>query len=196
MQKFRVHSGTAAPLAISNVDTDQIIPSEFLKRITRTGFEDGLFAEWRREPDFILNLPEYKGFSILVAGDNFGCGSSREHAVWAIQDYGIKVVIAPSFADIFRGNSGNSGLLVAETDVQFVNQLWTALEANPRTLVTVDLEARIVSFEGKSAPFVIDDHTRHLLLNGLDEIQNTLSHADEIIIFEGSRPSWRPVVGQ
>jgi 3-isopropylmalate/(R)-2-methylmalate dehydratase small subunit len=194
MKAFTQHTGRAAPLREANVDTDQIIPSDFLKRISRTGFEDGLFAEWRKDPAFVLNKPEYQGVSLLVVGENFGCGSSREHAVWALQDYGIRAVIAPSFADIFRGNSGNAGLLLAEVSKDTVYELWDILLENPDFEVTVDLQEQVVRFGDKSEPFGINQHTRHKLLNGLDDIEITLSHRDEIEAFESGRPGWRPLV--
>lgn len=192
MKPFTQHTGRAAPLPQANVDTDQIIPSDFLKRIFRTGFEDGLFAEWRKDPEFVLNRPEFQGVSVLVAGGNFGCGSSREHAVWAIQDYGIRAVIAPSFADIFRGNSGNAGLLLAEVSAETVEKLWEELRQHPEKEITVDLESQSVRFDGISAPFEINQHTRHKLLNGLDDIEITMSRSDDIEEFELQRPIWRP----
>ena len=194
MRAFTQHVGRAAPLPEANVDTDQIIPSDFLKRISRTGFEDGLFAEWRKDPAFVLNRPEYQGISVLVAGENFGCGSSREHAVWAIQDYGIHVVIAPSFADIFRGNSGNSGLVLAEVSKDVVENIWGVLADDPSSEVGVDLHEQVVRYGDSEAPFSIDPHTRHKLLNGLDNIEIALSRQDEIEAFEARRPLWRPLV--
>ena len=194
MKAFTQHTGTAAPLPHANVDTDQIIPSDFLKRISRTGFEDGLFAEWRKDPQFVLNRPEFQGVSLLVAGENFGCGSSREHAVWAIQDYGIRAVIAPSFADIFRGNSGNAGLLLAEVSKETAEKLWGELRQHPEREITVDLESQSVLFNGMSATFEINPHTRHKLLNGLDDIEITLARSDDIETFELKRPVWRPRV--
>lgn len=192
MKAFTRHTGRAAPLAQANVDTDQIIPSDFLKRISRTGFEDGLFAEWRKEPEFVLNRPEFQGVSLLVAGENFGCGSSREHAVWAIQDYGFQAVIAPSFADIFRGNSGNAGLLLAEVSRETAEELWEGLRQHPERELTVDLESQTVLFDGMSATFEINQHTRHKLLNGLDDIEITMARSDDIEAFELQRPVWRP----
>ena len=192
MKSFTRHTGRAAPLSQANVDTDQIIPSDFLKRISRTGFEDGLFAEWRKEPEFVLNRPEFQGVSLLVAGENFGCGSSREHAVWAIQDYGFQAVIAPSFADIFRGNSGNAGLLLAEVSRETAEQLWEGLRQHPERELTVDLESQTVLFDGMSATFEINQHTRHKLLNGLDDIEITMARSDDIEAFELQRPVWRP----
>jgi len=193
MEKFTVHAGRAVPLRRTNVDTDQIIPAEYLKRVSRTGFEDGLFAAWRRnEPDFVLNQPEYTGASILVAGHDFGTGSSREHAVWALQDYGFRSVIAPRFGDIFRGNSLKGGLLTVELSEDVVQALWKAIEADPRTEVTIDLERRVVSAPGISAAFELDDYTRWRLLEGLDDIGLTLRHEGEIAEFEKTRPHWLP----
>ena len=185
------------PLRRSNVDTDQIIPAEYLKRVTRTGFADGLFAAWRAQGDFVLDDPAYAGASILLAGPDFGTGSSREHAVWALQNYGFRVVIAPRFGDIFRGNSGKSGLLAAQVDDKVVLRLWDHLAEHPGATVTVDLESRTVKAgEGPEAieeSFDIDDYTRWRLLEGLDDIGITLSHAEDITAFEASRPRWKPV---
>ena len=192
MEKFIVHTGTAVPLRRSNVDTDQIIPAEYLKRITRHGFEDGLFSAWRRDPDFVLNQVAYEGASVLVAGPDFGTGSSREHAVWALQDYGFKVVISSRFADIFRGNSGKGGLLTAQVAEPVVEQLWAVIEADPATEVTVDLAAREVRAGDLVAPFEVDDYVRWRLMEGLDDIGITLKHADAIAEFEARRPSWLP----
>ena len=192
MEKITTHTGTALPLRRSNVDTDQIIPAVYLKRVTRTGFEDGLFAAWRKDPDFVINKPEYAGVSVLVAGPDFGTGSSREHAVWALMDYGFKVVISSRFADIFRGNSGKAGLLAAQVEPDVVERLWALVEADPTTPVTVDLQAREVRAGDLVAPFQIDDYTRWRLLEGLDDIGITLSHADDITRFEESRPAWKP----
>ena len=192
MEAFTTHTGRAVPLRRSNVDTDQIIPAVYLKRVTRTGFEDGLFGAWRNDPDFILNMPEYAGVSVLVAGPDFGTGSSREHAVWALTDYGFKVVLSSRFADIFRGNSGKAGLLAAQVDQAVIEKLWAAVEADPTTEVTVDLEARQVRAGDLVAPFDIDDYTRWRLLEGLDDIGITLSHEDDIATYEGARPSWKP----
>ena len=193
MEKFTSHTGTALPLRRSNVDTDQIIPAVYLKRVTRTGFEDGLFAAWRNDPDFVANKPEYAGVSILVAGPDFGTGSSREHAVWALMDYGFKVVLSSRFADIFRGNSGKAGLLSVPVEQDVIEQLWDAVEADPTTQITVDLEARPVTCGDLVAPFQIDDYTRYRLLNGLDDIGITLGHEDDIAAFEATRPSFKPV---
>ena len=192
MDAFTQHIGTAAPLRRSNVDTDQIIPAEYLKRVTRTGFEDGLFAAWRNDPSFILNQPEYDGVSVLVAGPDFGTGSSREHAVWALLDYGFRVVVSSRFGDIFRGNSGKAGLLAALVEQDVVEQLWTTIESDPGTKVTVDLENKTISAGDVSAPFEIDDYTRYRLLNGLDDVGITLSHADDIAAYEATRPSFKP----
>ena len=192
MEKFTVHTGTAVPLRASNVDTDQIIPARYLKRITRHGYEDALFAAWRSDPDFVLNDPVRDGASILVAGPDFGTGSSREHAVWALQDYGFKVVISSRFADIFRGNSGKGGLLTAIVDQSVVDQLWAATESDPTTPVTVDLEARTVAFDDVVAPFEIDDYVRWRLLEGLDDVGITLQSADLIADFERARPPFTP----
>ena len=192
MDKFTVHTGRALPLRFSNVDTDQIIPGEYLKRITRHGYEDALFAEWRTEPDFILNDPTYAGVSVLVAGPEFGTGSSREHAVWALQDYGFRVVLSSRFADIFRGNSGKIGLLTAVVDQDVIEALWALIEADPGAEVTVDLVERQVRAGDLVAPFEVDDYVRWRLLEGLDDIGITLTHADEIAAFEAARPSYKP----
>jgi 3-isopropylmalate/(R)-2-methylmalate dehydratase small subunit len=193
MDKFTVHTGTAAPLRRSDVDTDQIIPAVYLKRITRTGFEDGLFAAWRNDPDFVLNRPEHDGASILVAGTDFGTGSSREHAVWALLDYGFKVVLSPRFGDIFRGNSGKAGLLAAVVSEDDIAALWSLVEHDPTTEVTVDLDAKQVRAGDLVAAFDIDDYTRWRLLEGLDDISITLTHDDDIAAFESSRASHKPV---
>ena len=193
MEKFTVHTGRALPLRRSNVDTDQIIPAEYLKRITRHGYEDALFAAWRKDPSFILNDPTYAGVSVLVAGPEFGTGSSREHAVWALQDYGFKVVLSSRYADIFRGNSGKIGLLTAVVDQDVIEQLWAIVEADPATEVTVDLEAREVRAGDVVAPFEVDDYTRWRLLEGLDDIGLTHKHEADITAFEASRPSFEPV---
>jgi 3-isopropylmalate/(R)-2-methylmalate dehydratase small subunit len=193
MDKFTVHTGTAAPLRESNVDTDQIIPAEYLKRITRHGFEDALFAAWRKDPEFLLNRPEYQGVTVLVAGPDFGTGSSREHAVWALMDYGFKVVISSRFADIFRGNSGKQGLLTAIVSQDVVETLWEMIEADPATQVTVDLETRTISAGAVTATFEVDDYVRWRLLEGLDDIGLTMRHVDVIDAFEGARPAFKPV---
>ena len=192
MDKITSHTGTALPLRRSNVDTDQIIPAVYLKRVTRTGFEDGLFAAWRNDPEFVINKPEYDGASVLVAGPDFGTGSSREHAVWALTDYGFRVVLSSRFADIFRGNSGKSGLLAAQVEQDVIEKLWAAVEADPRLEVTVDLESREVRAGELTAAFDIDDYTRWRLLEGLDDISITLSHDDAIAAYESSRPSFKP----
>ncbi|HET7328800.1 MAG TPA: 3-isopropylmalate dehydratase small subunit [Nocardioidaceae bacterium] len=193
MDKFTVHGGRALPLRRSNVDTDQIIPAEYLKRVTRSGFEDGLFAAWRKDPQFVLNQPEHDGASVLVAGPDFGTGSSREHAVWALMDYGFRVVISSRFADIFRSNAGKAGLLAARVEPDVVEALWRVVEADPQTEVVVDLEQRRLHAGEVSAAFETDDYTRWRLLQGLDDIGITLSHADAIETFESKRPSWKPV---
>ena len=192
MQKFTVHAGTAVPLRRSNVDTDQIIPAEYLKRITRHGFEDGLFAAWRRDPTFVLNDPQYAGASILIAGPDFGTGSSREHAVWALQDYGFAVVLSSRFADIFRGNSGKGGLLTAQVSQDVVESLWTIVQADPSIEVTVDLEARQVRAGDLVAPFDVDEYVRWRLMEGLDDIGITLTHTADIAAFEASRKGFEP----
>ncbi|MFC0628477.1 3-isopropylmalate dehydratase small subunit [Kribbella deserti] len=192
MEAFTVHTGTAAPLRRSNVDTDQIIPAVYLKRVTRTGFEDGLFSAWRNDPAFVLNQPEYAGVSVLVAGEDFGTGSSREHAVWALMDYGFRVVISSRFADIFKGNSGKAGLLAALVEQEAVEQLWKVIEDDPATPVTVDLEQKTVTAGDLVAPFEIDDYTRYRLLNGLDDVGITLSNEADITAYEATRPSFKP----
>jgi 3-isopropylmalate/(R)-2-methylmalate dehydratase small subunit len=194
MEKFTVHTGTAVPLRRSNVDTDQIIPAVYLKRVTRTGFEDGLFNAWRTDPAFVLNNPAYEGASILVAGPEFGTGSSREHAVWALQDYGFKVVVAPRFGDIFRGNALKAGLLPVELDLKVVEELWAAIEADPTSAVTIDLRDRQLRVAGREWAFALDDFSRWRLLEGLDDIGLTLRHEDAITAFEQGRPEWTPVV--
>lgn len=192
MDKFTSHTGVAVPLRRSNVDTDQIIPAVYLKRVTRSGFEDGLFAAWRSDPAFVLNRPAFAAGSVLVAGPDFGTGSSREHAVWALQNYGFKAVIGSRFGDIFRGNAGKAGLLVATVDQDVVETLWALLEDAPGTEVTVDLENRVVRAGAQEYPFTIDDYTAHRLLNGLDDIGLTLQHADAIAAFEAGRPTFKP----
>ena len=193
MDSFQTHTGRAAPLCRSDVDTDQIIPAVYLKRVSRTGYEDGLFAAWRNDPDFVLNRPEVAGSTILVAGRDFGTGSSREHAVWALRDYGFRAVVSSRFGDIFRGNAGKGGLVTAEVDQTVVEKLWSALDDDPAIPVTVDLRAKTVSWADEAAPFVIDDYTRWRLLEGLDDVDLTLRHDDAIAEFESSRPSWFPV---
>jgi 3-isopropylmalate/(R)-2-methylmalate dehydratase small subunit len=193
MDAFTTHTGTAAPLRRSAVDTDQIIPAEYLKRITRTGFEDGLFVAWRRnEPDFVLNRPEYAAASILVAGPDFGTGSSREHACWALLDGGFRVVISSRFADIFRNNSTKSGLLTVALPQDDVEALWAAIEADPATEVTVDLQANQVRYGGTAVPFRIDEYTRWRLLEGLDDVGLTERNLPDIEAFEATRPAWLP----
>ncbi|MFF0145633.1 3-isopropylmalate/(R)-2-methylmalate dehydratase small subunit [Amycolatopsis sulphurea] len=193
MEPFTQHTGIGVPLRRSNVDTDQIIPAVYLKRVSRTGFEDGLFAAWRGQEDFILNTEPFSRGSVLVAGPDFGTGSSREHAVWALMDYGFRVVISARFADIFRGNSGKGGLVAAQCEQADIELLWKLLENEPGTEVTVDLETKTVRAKDFTAAFRIDDYVRWRLLEGLDDIALTLRHAQEIDAFESARPSWRPV---
>jgi 3-isopropylmalate/(R)-2-methylmalate dehydratase small subunit len=197
MDKFTTYTGVGVPLRRSNVDTDQIIPAEYLKRVTRTGFEDGLFAAWRKDENFILNNPLYAAGSVLVAGPDFGTGSSREHAVWALMNYGFRVVVSSRFADIFRGNSGKQGLLTAQASQSDVDRIWTLLENEPGTEVTVDLQSRTITARTMSAdsiavPFEVDDYTRWRLLEGLDDIGLTLRHEAEVTAFEAKRPSYKP----
>jgi 3-isopropylmalate/(R)-2-methylmalate dehydratase small subunit len=192
MEKFTTHTGVGVPLRRGNVDTDQIIPAVYLKRITRTGFEDALFSAWRSDPAFVLNQPAYSSGSVLVAGPDFGTGSSREHAVWALKDYGFKVVLSARFADIFRGNSGKQGLLAGQVAQEDIELLWKILEAKPGTEVTVDLVQRTAHADDITVPFQVDDYTRWRLLEGLDDIGLTLQHADEITEFEQTRAAWRP----
>jgi 3-isopropylmalate/(R)-2-methylmalate dehydratase small subunit len=192
MQAFTTHTGVGVPLRRSNVDTDQIIPAVYLKRVTRTGFEDGLFAAWRGDDTFVLNLPAFRSGSVLVAGPDFGTGSSREHAVWALLNYGFRVVISSRFADIFRGNSGKQGLLTAQVGQGDVELLWKLLENEPGTEVSVDLVAKTVRAGEILCPFEVDDYTRWRLLEGLDDISLTLGHEDSIKNFEAGRASWLP----
>jgi 3-isopropylmalate/(R)-2-methylmalate dehydratase small subunit len=192
MDKFTTHTGTGLPLRRSNVDTDQIIPAVYLKRVTRTGFEDGLFAAWRKDPEFVINQQQYDGATVLVAGPDFGTGSSREHAVWALLDYGFRVVVSSRFADIFRGNSGKAGLLAAQVTQDVVEQLWKLIETYPATQIVVDLQARTIQADALVAPFEIDDYTRWRLLEGLDDIGITLSHEDDVTAYEAKRPTWKP----
>jgi 3-isopropylmalate/(R)-2-methylmalate dehydratase small subunit len=192
MDKITTFSGVAVPLRRSNVDTDQIIPAVYLKRVTKTGYEDALFSSWRQDPDFILNDPAYAGATVLFAGQDFGTGSSREHAVWALRDYGFKAVIAPRFGDIFRGNSGKQGLLTGTVDEDLVEQFWERIEAEPGISATVDLVARTVAVGDLVVPFDIDDYTRWRLLEGLDDIGLTLRDEARITEFEAARESWRP----
>lgn len=195
MEPFITHVGRAVPLRRNNVDTDQIIPAEYLKRVSRVGFGEGLFAAWREDPSFVLNQPQYDGATILVAGTDFGTGSSREHAVWALTDHGFRAVIAPRFGDIFRTNATKAGLLPVALSEATVTALQDAIEADPGTEVVVDLGSRVVLAEaaGIKAPFEIDDYTRWRLMEGLDDIGLTLRHVDDITAFEHNRPSWLPV---
>jgi 3-isopropylmalate/(R)-2-methylmalate dehydratase small subunit len=195
MEKFTVHTGTAIPLRRSNVDTDQIIPAVYLKRVTRTGFADGLFSAWREDPAFVLNDQAYSGASILLAGPEFGVGSSREHAVWALRDWGFRAVLAPGFGDIFRGNALKEGLLPVELGLTVVEELWDRVEADPTVRITVDLVAREVRAGGSSWSFPLDDFSRWRLTEGLDDIGLTLRHEAAIDAFERQRPSLLPVVG-
>jgi 3-isopropylmalate/(R)-2-methylmalate dehydratase small subunit len=192
MEQFTTHTGIGVPLRHTNVDTDQIIPAVFLKRVTRTGFEDGLFHAWRKDPGFVLNNPRYAHGSVLVAGPDFGTGSSREHAVWALMNYGFRAVISSRFADIFHGNSGKAGLLTATAAQDDVELIWKYLEDEPGAEVTVDLVSRTVTAGEIVAPFWVDDYTRWRLLEGLDDIGLTLRHEAEITRFEATRPSWKP----
>ena len=192
MEAFIAHSGRGVPMRRSNVDTDQIIPAEYLKRVTRTGFEDGLFATWRRDADFELNQERWSGATILVAGPDFGTGSSREHAVWALQDYGFKVILSSRFADIFRGNSLKGGLLTVVLDQDVIDAIWAELESDPLTEIVVDLETKTVKTPTVATVFELDDNVRWRLLNGLDDIGLTLANVDSIDKFESSRSSWMP----
>ena len=192
MDKFLTHTGSALPLRRSNVDTDQIIPAEYLKRITRHGFEDALFKAWREDPNFVLNKAEYKDATILVAGPEFGTGSSREHAVWALMDYGFKVVLSSRYADIFRGNSGKAGLVTAEVSQEVIEKIWALIEKDATTQITVDLDKRQVKAGDLVADFQIDDYVRWRLMEGLDDIGLTLRHESKITEFEKSRPSYKP----
>lgn len=192
MEKITVHTGVGVPLRRSNVDTDQIIPAVYLKRVTRTGFEDALFAAWRGDEDFILNQPAYSSGSVLVAGPDFGTGSSREHAVWALKDYGFRAVLSARFADIFRGNAGKQGLVAAELSQEDIELIWKVLEAKPGTEVTVDLGERLVTCDEVTVPFQIDDYTRWRLMEGLDDIGLTLQHEADITAYEAKRPAFKP----
>lgn len=192
MEQFTVHSGRAVPLRRSNVDTDQIVPAEYLKRVTRSGFADGCFAEWRRDPEFVLNRRDHQGATILIAGPDFGTGSSREHAVWALQDYGFKAILSARFGDIFRTNAGKAGLLAAQLDQRLVERLWSIVEADPQIEVTVDLGARQVHAADVVAAFEIDDYTRWRLLEGLDDIDLTLRSIAAIEEYEQRRPTFLP----
>jgi 3-isopropylmalate/(R)-2-methylmalate dehydratase small subunit len=192
MEKFTTHTGVGVPLRRSNVDTDQIIPAVYLKRVTRTGFEDGLFAAWRNDPAFVLNQDAYRAGSVLVAGPDFGTGSSREHAVWALNDYGFRAVLAARFGDIFRGNAGKAGLLAGRVDQKDIERLWEVLETAPGTEVTVDLSVRMATAGDVQVSFEVDDYTRWRLLEGLDDIGLTLQHVEEVAAFEAGRPKWLP----
>jgi 3-isopropylmalate/(R)-2-methylmalate dehydratase small subunit len=192
MEKFIKHTGTGVPLRRSNVDTDQIIPAVYLKRVTRSGFEDGLFAAWRNDPEFVLNQEAFNKGTVLVAGADFGTGSSREHAVWALQNYGFKAVISSRFADIFRGNSLKGGLLTIIVSQEEVEALWSAIESKPDTAITVDLETRTVSYDSTVLNFAIDDYTRWRLMEGLDDIGLTLKQTDSIDAFEKTRADYKP----
>ena len=192
MDTFTTHTGVGVPLRRGNVDTDQIIPAEYLKRVTRSGFEDGLFAAWRKDTEFVLNNPLYAAGSVLVAGPDFGTGSSREHAVWALTNYGFRVVISSRFADIFCGNSGKAGLLTAQVGQGDVELIWKLLESEPGAEVTVDLQAKTVTAKGITATFEVDDYTRWRLLEGLDDIGLTLRQESEVTVFEANRPSYMP----
>lgn len=192
MEPFHTHTGVAMPLKRSAVDTDQIIPAVYLKRVTKTGFEDALFARWRTEPDFVLNQPTYQNASILVAGHDFGTGSSREHAVWALRDYGFRVVLSPRFADIFRGNAGKQGLVTGVVGEAGIEAIWEKLEAEPGIEMTVNLETRRVDVGDLQLGFDIDDYTRWRLLEGLDDIGLTMRNEDAIARFEARREAWRP----
>jgi len=192
MDKFTKHSGSALPLRRSNVDTDQIIPAVYLKRITKSGFEDGLFGAWRNDPEFVLNQVQYKGATILVAGPDFGTGSSREHAVWALQNYGFKVVLSSRFADIFRGNSQKAGLLTVILPQDEIEKIWQIIEAKPETQITADLESKTISYEGVSLNFEIDDYTRWRLIEGLDDIGLTFTKIDKVAEFESKRAIFKP----
>lgn len=192
MEPITTHTGIAAPLRASNVDTDQIIPAVYLKRITKTGFDDALFAAWRKDPEFVLNQPAYQNASVLLAGPDFGTGSSREHAVWALKDYGFRVVISPRFADIFRGNSGKQGLVAAQVTQEDIELLWKAVEESPGTEVTVVLERQLITCGSLEVGFQIDGHTRWRLMEGLDDISLTLQHEQAITDFEARRPRFKP----
>jgi 3-isopropylmalate/(R)-2-methylmalate dehydratase small subunit len=192
MEAITNHTGTALPLRRSNVDTDQIIPAVYLKRVTKTGFEDGLFAAWRNDPNFVLNLPQYAGATILIAGPDFGTGSSREHAVWALQNYGFKVVIGSRFGDIFRSNSGKAGLLIAVVEQKVIEELWDFVEEHPAAPIAVDLVSRQITAQGFHTEFEIDDYTRWRLMEGLDDIGLTLRHVDRIDEFERGRAPYKP----
>lgn len=193
MEKITKHTGIGVPLRRSNVDTDQIIPAVYLKRVTKTGFDDALFAHWRKDPDFILNRDPFSAGSVLIAGPDFGTGSSREHAAWALKDYGFKAVLSSRFADIFRSNAGKNGLVAAQLEQSDIELLWKVIDNNPNTEVTVDLETRTVSADTVTVPFQIDDFTRWRLMEGLDDISLTLRDSDAIDAFEAKRPSYKPL---
>jgi 3-isopropylmalate/(R)-2-methylmalate dehydratase small subunit len=192
MDKFIKHSGSGLPLRRSNVDTDQIIPAVYLKRITKSGFEDGLFGAWRNDPEFVLNQPQYKGATILVAGPDFGTGSSREHAVWALQNYGFKVVLSSRFADIFRGNSQKAGLLTVILPQAEIEKIWQIIETKPETQISADLESKTISYAGGTLNFEIDDYTRWRLIEGLDDIGLTFTKIDKVTEFESKRAVFKP----
>ncbi|WP_152352763.1 3-isopropylmalate dehydratase small subunit [Brachybacterium subflavum] len=192
MEKFTTHTGVGVPLRRSNVDTDQIIPAVYLKRVTKTGFDDGLFVNWRKDPDFILNQEPYAHGSVLVAGSDFGTGSSREHAVWALRDYGFKAVLSSRFAEIFRGNAGKQGLVAAKLSQDDIEQIWKILEEAPGTQITVDLENQQVHAADATFRFEVDDYTRWRLMEGLDDVGLTLRHEADISAFEAERPRWMP----
>jgi 3-isopropylmalate/(R)-2-methylmalate dehydratase small subunit len=192
MEKISVLTGTAVPLQRANVDTDQIIPAVFLKRVTKTGYDDALFYAWRQDPDFVLNQPQYANGGILIAGPDFGTGSSREHAVWALRDFGFSAVLSPKFGDIFRGNAGKQGLLAGQISEKDVEKLWSAIDANPGVQIAVDLNEKTATIGDLSVPFEIDDYTRWRLLEGLDDIGLTLRDEARITEFESRRESWRP----
>ena len=194
MEPVRLITGTAVPLRRSDVDTDQIIPSEWLKRVERTGFGAGLFSEWRSDPDFVLNQPRYAGASLLVTGPNFGTGSSREHAVWALQDYGFRAVVSPSFADIFRTNCTKAGVLPVQVDAEVAEALMAAVEADPAAVISIDVQARTIlsASAGVSATFPLDDFTQWRFLEGLDDIGLSLRNEDKIVAYEAARPAWMP----
>lgn len=194
MLAFTSHTGIAVPLRRANVDTDQICGAQFLKRITKTGYDDALFAEWRKDPEFVFNKEAYRGASVLVAGPSFGTGSSREHAVWALHDYGFQVIVGSSFADIFRGNCGKQGPLLATIPQAEVEKLWSLIEAAPGARITVDLETQAIICEQQTFAFSIDPHTRYRLLKGLDEVEMTLTYEKQISAFESRRPRWKPGV--
>ena len=193
MDKFTTHTGHAVPLRRSNVDTDQIIPAVYLKRVTKSGFEDGLFGAWRNDPEFVLNKPEYAGADILVAGVDFGTGSSREHAVWALQNYGFKVILSSRFADIFRGNSQKAGLLTVVLPQEEIEKIWVSIESDPGTNITVSLVDKTVTYGETTLAFVIDDYTRWRLLEGLDDIGLTLKNIDDVSAFEAKRAAFKPL---